>query len=338
MKKTIALSILLLNSICALAQEKEFIVNENIKDVDTKVSKFQSSISSGISFGSSNDEMSETDIVIKDEEYPSENAKNYLKQTNTSSKNRLEITSTWNVQLHKINNNSTKVSVLLQNTNNKKYKFISSGKLEEELKNYINSHSIDEFKEELEPREGDSIFAEYASSDNDFGDFTDTAQAADSKDVTDEYPYLKNLVNNNDITLPTTVEYFTKKIGFKPETIENELCEKGVYYHWYFEPEVSVIYSRLKDKSQSYGISYFGNYKIKNLPLGLSFNDITFYECKSKFAKYNPNAYQTTESVSDLESRVISVIDFKTQKYYVRLGFYNNEYLTSILISTSKID
>lgn len=332
MKKIIALSILLLNSIYALAQEKEFVVNENIQDVDIKVSKFQSTISSGISFGG----LFETDIVIKDEEYPSEDAKNYLKQKNASSKNRLVITSTWNVQLLKLNNNSTKVSVILQSTNNKKYKFISSGKLEEELKNYINSHSIDQFKEEMEPREGDSIFAEYASDDNESRDFTDTAQAVDN-DITDEYPYLKNLVNNNEITLPSTVEYFTKKIGFKPETIENELCEKGVYYHWYFEPEVSVIYSRLKDKSQSYGISYFGNYKITNLPLGLSFNDITFYECKSKFAKYKPKAYQTTESVSDTESKAISVIDFKTEKYYVRLGFYNNEFLTSILISTSKI-
>ncbi|MBE0391829.1 hypothetical protein [Flavobacterium sp. PL002] len=143
MKNKITLSILLLNMICVFAQEKEFIVKENIEDVISKVSSFQSAITNDVMISSSSEKIFETEITVKEEEYNSDTSDNYLKSKLITP---VLITSNWNLVLEKISINETKVSITLaqalsKNKVLKKDQITSNGKIEKDLKEYINDEA-----------------------------------------------------------------------------------------------------------------------------------------------------------------------------------------------------
>ncbi|MEL1256174.1 hypothetical protein AAEO57_20470 [Flavobacterium sp. DGU38] len=146
MKNRILLCLLLINVTCVNAQEKEFIVDDNIKNVTNQVSEFQNQIMDGIMTASQTDKTFETDFIIKNEEYTSGSEDNYLKlKTNKA----LKVTSHWNILLNRLNNKQTKVSIKLLKAESGKTvlkldQIVSKGKLEQNLKDYINNNKVSE--------------------------------------------------------------------------------------------------------------------------------------------------------------------------------------------------
>lgn len=139
MKNKITLSILFLNMICVFAQEKTFIVNDNLDNLISKASLFQSSLYDGMTDASMSDTKFETDLIVENEEYDSATNDNYLKLKQPTP---LSITSHWNLVLQKISSSQTKVSLTLAKAVSgtkplKMEQIASSGKLEKDLKEYI---------------------------------------------------------------------------------------------------------------------------------------------------------------------------------------------------------
>ena len=147
MKNRILLYLLLINVTCVNAQVKEFIVDDNIKNVTNQVSEFQNQIMDGIKTASQSDKTFETDIIIKNEEYSSDSEENYLKlKTNKA----LKVTSHWNILLKKFNGKLTRVSIKLVKAESGKIvlkldQIASKGKLEQNLYDYI-TDNIEEKK------------------------------------------------------------------------------------------------------------------------------------------------------------------------------------------------
>lgn len=146
MKNTKLLWLFLFNIFYGFAQEKEFVINENIKNVSFKVLDYQTFVLSEISFSSRDEKMFETDITIKNEEYSSDSKENYLKlKTNKA----LKVTSHWNILLNRLNEKETKVSIKLVKAESGKIvlkldQIVSKGKLEKILKDYINNNEVNE--------------------------------------------------------------------------------------------------------------------------------------------------------------------------------------------------
>ena len=139
MKNTKLLCLFLFNIFYGFAQVKEFIVDDNIKNVTNQVSEFQNQIMDGVKTASQSDKTFETDIIIKNEEYSSDFEDNYLKlKTNKA----LKVTSHWNVLLNKFTGKQTKVSIKLVKAESGKTvlkldQIASKGKLEQNLYDYI---------------------------------------------------------------------------------------------------------------------------------------------------------------------------------------------------------
>lgn len=146
MKNRILLCLLLINVTCVIAQEKEFVIHDDIKNVALKVSDYHTLIINDIAFSSQTDKMFETDFIIKNEEYTSDTEENYLKlKTNKT----LNVTSHWNILLTKLNDKETKVLVKLVKAESGKIilkldQIASKGKLEQNLKDYINNNKVSE--------------------------------------------------------------------------------------------------------------------------------------------------------------------------------------------------
>nr|WP_199158963.1 hypothetical protein [Pedobacter sp. ASV2] len=326
--KHLILGLLLLKASLSFAQEKEFTVSKNFNTTIDLVSKFQSQLANQEFDAVKSDNMFATDIAINKEQYGLTQKDNFLLIKYKSKPTKATVSSTWNITLKKISANKTAVKVRLAKIDADKIsksqidatKTTSSGKLEKMLKNFIERNTDKE---------------EYIIGTTSTEEAVDVAEAAAINQSTNA-DLGKLLDKNKMIPLPVTVDYFTKKLGFEPRTAENELCEKGIYYIWDLENEVNLIYSRLKDKNQYASIAYFGDEKISGLPLGLIFNESTFDQCKSKFAKYKPTWHQETTEVSATESKAFLILEFKVNQYYVQLGFYNNKYVTSVQVSTKK--
>lgn len=146
MKNRILVCLLLINVTCVIAQEKEFVIHDDIENVTFKVSDYHVLIINDIAFSSKTDKMFETDFIIKNEEYPSDTEDNYLKlKTNKP----LKVTSHWNILLKKLNDKETKVSIKLVKAESGKIvlkldQIASKGKLEQNLKDYINNNKVSE--------------------------------------------------------------------------------------------------------------------------------------------------------------------------------------------------
>jgi hypothetical protein len=64
--------------------------------------------------------------------------------------------------------------------------------------------------------------------------------------------------------------------------------------------------------------------KVSGLPYGLVFNESTASECKTKFARYNAQLYQTTVEANANTSSALTVVTFKMNNSFVRLEFETN--------------
>lgn len=326
--KHLLIGLLLIKASLSFAQEKTFTVDKNFNATIELVGKLQSQLADEEFDAVKSDNMFATDIVIKKEQYGLSPKDNFLLLKYKSKPIKATVSSTWNITLKIISADKTSVKVRLAKIEADKLsklqidpaKTTSSGKLEKMLKNFIERNTDKE---------------EYVVSTANTQEAIDVAEAATTSQSTNA-DLSKLLDKNKLIPLPVTVDYFTKRLGFEPRTAENELCEKGIYYIWDLENEVNFIYSRLKDKNQYASIAYFGDEKISGLPLGLTFNESTFDQCKYKFAKYKPTWHQETTEVSSTESKAFLILEFKVNQYYVQLGFYNNKYVTSVQISTKK--
>lgn len=272
-----------------------------------------------------------TTLKIADEDYFDGNSNPYLKlKYKKSPTSPTLVNSEWEIKLKKIDDNRTELMVLLKKIIPSKEakgniiinESISSGQLEQEIAAFLeNEQEVAEISEEEESNNEE--YTEYVYAENSSTlDFTNFKQMFDSKKL---------------IPLPTTLEFFTQNIGENPDVKTNEACLNDEYYSWNFENNVNLIYYILKDKNQVYSLSYFGEEEINGLPFDLVFNQSTFNECKQKFSANGAEWYQETEEIPNTNtSRAFLILEFKYEKYYVQLGFYNNEYVTSIQVSTSK--
>ncbi|KAF2516193.1 hypothetical protein [Flavobacterium foetidum] len=146
MKNRILLCLLLINATYVIAQEKEFIIHDDIKNVSSKVSDYHTLLINDFAFASQNDTIFETDFIIKNEEYSSDTDENYLK---LKTDKILKVTSHWNILLTKLDDKETKVSIKLVKAESGKMvlklnQIVSKGKLEQNLKDYINNNKVSE--------------------------------------------------------------------------------------------------------------------------------------------------------------------------------------------------
>ncbi|WP_316802467.1 hypothetical protein [Pedobacter nototheniae] len=316
--------LLFLKATYSFAQQKTFTVDKNLNETIDLVSKFQSQLTNQEFDAVKGDDIFLTDIAINKEQYSLSSKDNFLILKYKNKPVKAIISSSWNIKLQGITGNKTTITLSLKKIDPDRTskpqidltKTKSSGKLEAMLKNFIESNTDKE---------------EYVLNTPGNNNALDVAQATNTN------INLGVLLDKNKlIPLPVTVDYFTKRLGLEPKTAENELCEKGIYYIWDLENGVNFIYSRLKDKNQYASIAYFGDEKISGLPLGLTFNESTFEQCKYRFAKYKPSWQQETTEVSATESKAFLILEFKVNQYFVQLGFYNNKYVTSVQVSTKK--
>ncbi|SDJ29971.1 hypothetical protein [Chryseobacterium jejuense] len=134
------------------------------------------------------------------------------------------------------------------------------------------------------------------------------------------------------ITLPTTADTFTKLLEIQPSEPECETCKGGKYSSWDIDEVFNLIYAKMNDGEEYYALQYYGDQKVAGLPYGLVFNESSASECKTKFARYKAQLYQTTVDVDANTSSALTVVTFKMDNRFVRLEF-GNQYLTRLLVS-----
>ncbi len=96
-----------------------------------------------------------------------------------------------------------------------------------------------------------------------------------------------------------------------------------------------MIYVNMNHGLNYYALQYYGDQMVSGLPYGLVFNGSSPSECKTKFAKYNAQLYQTSVEVDENTSKALTVVAFKMNTSHVRLEF-GNEYLTRLVISNKE--
>lgn len=351
MKKTVFLLLLNFCLVSSYAQKKPFIINKSLNDV---INLYQTSYTNDLEEIDAVQEVSDNEadyftfIKIVNEDYLNGSDNHYLILENTGISSKVQlVNSEWNIEFNKIKENKTECIITLQkiipHKNSKASinvsKSISSGVLEQEIADFLENNDAIQDAEVVEDYAEDAV--EVDSAYVDFDGYAAESVEVDSvlavyTDI-DFANFTKMLNAKKMIALPNNLAFFTKNIGESPNIIENETCKNNEYYNWSFSNEVDLIYFILKDSNQAYSLSYFGEEKITGLPLGLVFNQTTFEQCKKKFAANGAKSHQETEEDSEGESsRAFLVMEFKLEKYFVTLGFYNNDYLTSIQISTSK--
>ncbi len=354
MKKTVFLLLLNLCLVSSYAQKKTFIINKSLNDV---INLYERSYTNDLEEIDAVQEVSDheadyfTFIKIANEDYLNGSDNHYLilKNTGVSSEVKL-MNSEWNIEFNKITENKTACIITLQKIiphKNSKASIIvnesiSSGVLEQEITDFLENNDAIEITEfvvaSVEGSYDNAVSAVEAVTAADYDEDLIVVDSAVSfySDI-DFANFTKMLSAKKLIALPNTLDFFIKNIGETPTIIENETCKNDEYYNWIFSNDVNLIYFILKDSNQTYSISYFGEEKITGLPLGLTFNQTTFDACKKKFAANGAKSYQETEDDSEGDSaRAFLVMEFKYEKYFVTLGFYNNDYLTSIKVSTVK--
>lgn len=137
------------------------------------------------------------------------------------------------------------------------------------------------------------------------------------------------------ITLPTTADTFTKLLQIQPSELECETCKGGKYSSWDIDEVFNLIYAKMNDGEEYYALQYYGDQKVSGLPYGLVFNESSASECKTKFARYKAQLYQTTVDVDANTSSALTVVTFKMDNRFVRLEF-GNQYLTRLLVSNKE--
>ncbi|WP_435524737.1 hypothetical protein [Chryseobacterium indoltheticum] len=148
--------------------------------------------------------------------------------------------------------------------------------------------------------------------------------------------YLQNLFAKKQfVSLPTNSDQITKLLKTDPSEMDCETCKNGKYSNWDFE-NFNMIYANMNDGEEYYAIQYYGNDAVSGLPLWFWFlMTVRPSECKTKFARYNAQLYQTTVDVDANTAKALTVVTFKMNSTFVRLEF-GNEYLSRLVISNKE--
>ncbi|AZA84857.1 hypothetical protein C1637_18930 [Chryseobacterium lactis] len=245
----------------------------------------------------------------------------------------------WNVTMKKISKKSTKVSIFLQTVTPDRWskkdvdvkQTQSTGKVEQEIKEFLLNYK--------EPKVSEALAAAIGATDAAAAEAMATAQVTDFETrnsvekVTSKK--LQSLFSKKEfISLPTISEKFTKLLQIQSSEQECEDCKKGKYSSWDFD-DFNMIYTQMNDGKEYYALQYYGDQKVSGLPYGLVFNDSSPTECKTKFARYNAQLYQTTVDTDESSSKALTVVTFKISTSFVRLEF-GNGYLTRLVISNKE--
>ncbi len=244
----------------------------------------------------------------------------------------------WTVNMKKVSSKNTKVTVYLERlipdswskkeVDAKLTK--STGKLEQEIKEFLINYKPSEAAEGAEAADASS--AEAATTYSDAPTLATEEGTPKQKKISKS---LQNLFGKKQfITLPATSAVFTKLLQTDPSELECKDCKNGKYSSWDFD-DFNMIYANMNDGREYYAIQYYGSDSVSGLPYGLVFNESSPSECKQKFARYNAKLYQTTVDTDENASSALTVVTFKMNSSFVRLEF-GNQYLTRLVISNKE--
>lgn len=250
----------------------------------------------------------------------------------------------WNVSMKKLSAKSTKVTIFLEEINpdtwSKKEVDVkltkSTGKLENEIKEFLLKTKSKELSKGLAAVDNSSMDAETEAIITAQADAQIAAVEAKQSQKKITSKYLQDLfVKKQFISLPTNSDQITKLLKTDPSEMDCESCKNGKYSNWDFE-NFNMIYANMTSGEEYYAIQYYGNDAVSGLPYGLIFNDSSPSECKTKFARYNAQLYQTTVDGDENTAKALTVVTFKMNSTFVRLEF-GNEYLSRLVISNKEL-
>lgn len=338
------LSLLLFVICCSLyfGQKVEFTVSKDIETLQSSVFNFSNDFTKDeAKDAAASDEAFSTTVDLYNLKYDTDYKNPYLNlalKKGAKSKQFIRQAS-WNVTLKKISPKSTKVSVFLEKVfpdswsekevDVKQTK--STGKVEQEIKEFLLSYNEMKVSEALdEAADAADIAATEAMATAQVADF----EARNSIEKVTSKKLQSLFSKKQFISLPTTSGNFTKLLQIQPSELECGDCKNGKYSSWDFD-DFNMIYTQMTTGLEYYALQYYGDQKVSGLPYGLVFNDSSPSECKTKFARYNAQLYQTTVDTDENSSKALTVVTFKMNTHFVRLEF-GNEYLTRLVISNKE--
>lgn len=331
----------------SFAQKVEFTVPKNILVLENIIFDFKNDFTKDIAADAAamEDDFSTT-VDLFNLTYDAGNKNPYLNLAlNKGAKNKQFIErASWTVTFKKISKKSTKVSIDLESIVpdrwSKKEVDVkltkSTGKVENEIKEFLLTYK--------KPKSSAQATADAAAEPTEAQIATAEAQAVAQMEELDNRRLIEKttskklqaLFNKKQfITLPATADTFTKALQIQPSELECENCKDGKYSSWDIDEVFNLIYAKMNDGLEYYALQYYGDQKVSGLPYGLVFNESSASECKTKFARYNAQLYQTTVEVDANTSSAVTVVSFKMDNRFVRLEF-GNQYLTRLLVSNKE--
>ncbi|MCQ9637125.1 hypothetical protein MP477_19440 [Chryseobacterium sp. WG23] len=323
-------------------QKVEFTVPKSIETLQNSIFYFSNDFTKdeAKAAAASDDDFSTT-VDLYNLKYDTDYKNPYLKPAlkNGAKPKQFIQQAVWNVTMKKVSGKSTKVSVFLEAVTPDRWskkdidvkQTQSTGKVEQEIKEFLLNYE--------EPKVSEALEAAADAADIAATEAMATAQVADFEarnaieKVTSKK--LQSVFSKKQfIALPTTSGNFTKLLQIQPSDLECGDCKNGKYSSWDFD-DFNMIYAQMTTGLEYYALQYYGNQKVSGLPYGLVFNDSSPSECKTKFARYNAQLYQTTVDTDENSSKALTVVTFKINTSFVRLEF-GNEYLTRLVISNKE--
>ncbi|WP_419494112.1 hypothetical protein [Chryseobacterium bernardetii] len=339
-----------ISSLCfslSFAQKVEFTVPKSIDVLENIIFDFKNNFTKDIAVdAAAMEDNFSTTVDLFNLKYDTGNKNPYLNlalNKGAKSKQFIERAS-WMVTFKKISKKSTKVTIDIESIvpDRLSRKDVdlkltqSTGKVENEIKEFLLTYNKQKSSEwataddSAEPSEAQIAVAEAqaAAQMEEFDNRKLIHQTTSKK--------LQSLFSKKQfITLPTTADTFTNLLQIQPSELECENCKSGKYASWDIEEVFNLIYARMNDGEEYYALQYYGDKKVSGLPYGLVFNESTASECKTKFARYNAQLYQTTVEADANTSSTLTVVTFKMNNSFVRLEF-GNQYLTRLLVSNKE--
>ncbi|GEM_PF-1034162 len=338
-------------SFCGVyGQKTEFIIPQQLQDLESKIFDFanrylDSDAPRAATASVDGSEFSTSLDLEKMEFYGKSNAYLTLGLHKNAKDQQFIRRASWLITLQKESKNSTRVIMKLtdivpdqwskKEVNTKTT--TSTGKLEEEVRAFL----LNKAKRSTARKEND-----------DENPIDSTAVPIEEAATTVAYPEtemsvrdnlkirtsksLQKLFGKQFLSLPTAPAQITQLLNTKPTLKSCDGCINNSYNNWDFD-DVNLIHAKMADGTEYYALQYYGDGKLKGLPFDLVFNDSSPGECKGKFARYNPQLYQTTVAVDEMTSAAVTVVDFKQEKKFVRLEFAN-DYLSRVIVSNKEID
>ncbi|REC79585.1 hypothetical protein DRF60_03980 [Chryseobacterium elymi] len=337
----LSILILLLSFSLFFGQKVEFNVPKDIESLQNSIFEFKNDFTQDeAKAAAASDTDFSTTVDLYSLKYEGDQKNPYLDLAlkNSSKPKQFIQQAVWNVNLKKISAKSTKVTVFLEKVipdswskkevDTKLTK--STGKLEEEIKEFLLNYKPAEPSNDNDVSEADSTaVTTYTTA------VTTTDRVAGNPKQEKVSKKLQSLFAKKQfISLPATSDTFTKLLQVSPSQLECKDCKGETYSNWDFD-DFNMIYAQMNNGGEYYAIQYYGSDSISGLPYGLVFNDSSPSECKQKFARYNAQLYQITVDTDENSSKALTVVTFKMNSSFVRLEF-GNEYLTRLVISNKE--